>query len=172
LPLLFFLLCQPAVAFVAIWHHNNCQVAAMTVAAIAEVLGGRKTLKKQIRSSAELIELTRKGLPAEILLTLAAELSLQRTVVSRILGISERTLSRRVTTHARLTPEESDRTVRLARVLAAAKETLGGMEKASRWLQTPNRALEGQRPFEILDTDAGVHSVETVLGRIGYGVYS
>jgi len=144
----------------------------MTVAAIAEVLGGRKTLRKQIRSSAELVELTREGLPADILLTLAQELSMQRTVVTRVLGISERTLSRRITKHARLTPEESDRTVRLARVLAIAKETFGSLEKASRWLQTPNRALDGQRPFDILDTDAGVHSVETVLGRIGHGVYS
>jgi putative toxin-antitoxin system antitoxin component (TIGR02293 family) len=46
------------------------------------------------------------------------------------------------------------------------------MEKASRWLQTPNRALEGELPFNLLDTDAGVQSVETVLGRIAFGVYS
>jgi putative toxin-antitoxin system antitoxin component (TIGR02293 family) len=144
----------------------------MTASTIAEFLGGRRTLKRQVHSANELVELTREGLPADILLTLAAELSVPRTAVAKVLHISERTLSRRITRHAKLTPEESDRTVRLARVLAAARETFGDAGKTSRWLQTPNRALSGERPFDLLDTDAGVRSVEDVLGRIAYGVYS
>jgi len=62
--------------------------------------------------------------------------------------------------------------VRIARVLAQADETLGNRANAARWLQTPNRALEDKPPFELLDTDEGVRAVETVLGRIDYGVYS
>lgn len=144
----------------------------MTVASIAAVLGGRRSLRRQIDTASELVELTREGLPAAILLSIAEELSMQRTAVAKVLGISERTLSRRIASHGKLTAEESDRTIRLARVLATAKETLGSMEKASRWLQTSNRVLGGRTPFELLDTDAGVKSVETVLGRIAYGVYS
>jgi len=144
----------------------------MTVAAIAEVLGGKKALKRKIETSSDLVELTRTGLPVAILTAVAHSLAVHRVTVARLLGISERTLSRRVTINARLTAEESDRMVRLARVLALAKETLGTMDKAGRWLQTPNRALEGERPFDRLDTDAGVRSVEQVLGRIAYGVYS
>lgn len=144
----------------------------MTVAAIAEVLGGKKTLKRKIETSSDLMELTRAGLPVAILSAIAHSLAVHRVTVAALLGISERTLSRRVTINARLTVEESDRMVRLARVLALAKETLGGMDKAGRWLQTRNRALEGERPFDRLDTDAGVRSVEQVLGRIAYGVYS
>ncbi len=104
--------------------------------------------------------------------TLAHELSIQRLAVATLLGISERTLTRRATSNGRLTAAESDRVVRLARVLALAKETLGSMEKASRWLQTSNRALEGDKPIDRLDTDIGVRSVEQVLGRIEYGLYS
>jgi putative toxin-antitoxin system antitoxin component (TIGR02293 family) len=144
----------------------------MTIGAIADVLGGSAALNIPIDSPIKLMELTRRGLPSGILATLAADLGMQRTRVAKVLGISERTLSRRITSHAKLTAEESDRTVRLARVLASAKETLGTMDKASRWLQTPNRALAGEAPFDLLDTDAGVQSVETVLGRIAYGVYS
>ena len=144
----------------------------MTVSAIAEVLGGKKALKKKIETPSDLAELTRAGLPVAILGILAHTLAIHRVSVARLLGISERTLSRRVTINARLTAEESDRMVRLARVLAQAKETLGGLEKAGHWLQTPNRALNGERPFDRLDTDAGVRSVEQVLGRIAYGVYS
>jgi putative toxin-antitoxin system antitoxin component (TIGR02293 family) len=144
----------------------------MTVSAIAELLGGRIALGKNIETTAELVELTREGLPADILNTMAGELSVPKVIVAKMLGISERTLSRRIAVNALLTAEESDRMVRLARVLALAKETLGDMEKAARWLQTANRALEGDRPFDRLDTDAGVRSVEQILGRIAYGVYS
>jgi putative toxin-antitoxin system antitoxin component (TIGR02293 family) len=144
----------------------------MTVSVIAELLGGRVMLGKDIETTSELVKLTREGLPADSLNIMAGELAVQRVIVAKMLGISERTLSRRVADNALLTAEESDRMVRLARVLALAKETLGDMQKAGRWLQTANRALEGDRPFDRLDTDTGVRSVEQVLGRIAYGVYS
>jgi putative toxin-antitoxin system antitoxin component (TIGR02293 family) len=147
-------------------------MAAMTVAAIAEVLGGRKVLKKKVGTAAQLMTLIREGLPADILPSIAAELSMDRSAVAKVVGISGRTLSRRLASHSRLSAEESDRMVRFARVLAIANDTLGDRAKASRWLQTPNRALQGNTPFELLDTDAGVQSVETILGRIAYGIYS
>jgi len=144
----------------------------MTVEAIAEVLGGKKVLRKKIGTAADLVELTRKGLPADILPAMAVELSMDRAAVARVAGISGRTLSRRIASGSLLSAEESDRMVRIARVLAIANDTLGDRAKVSRWLQTPNLTLNGSTPFELLDTDAGVQSVETVLGRIAYGVYS
>jgi len=144
----------------------------MTVAAIAEVLGGKKVLKKRVGTPAQLMTLIREGLPADILPSIAAELSMDRSAVAKVVGISGRTLSRRLASRSRLSAEESDRMVRLARVLALANDTLGDRAKASSWLQTPNRALQGSTPFELLDTDAGVQSVETILGRIAYGIYS
>ena len=147
-------------------------MASMTVSAIAEVLGGKKVLKKTVGTPAQLVTLIREGLPAGILPTIAAELSMDRSALAKVVGISGRTLSRRIASHSRLSAEESDRMVRLARVLALANDTLGDRAKASRWLQTPNTALDGNTPFELLDTDAGVKSVESILGRIAYGVYS
>ncbi|RSL16841.1 putative toxin-antitoxin system antitoxin component (TIGR02293 family) [Edaphobacter aggregans] len=147
-------------------------MATMTVVAIAEVLGGKKVLKKRVGTPAQLMTLIREGLPADILPSIAAELSMDRSAVAKVVGISGRTLSRRLASRSRLSAEESDRMVRLARVLALANDTLGDRTKASRWLQTPNRALQGSTPFELLDTDAGVQSVETILGRIAYGIYS
>lgn len=144
----------------------------MSVAAIADLLGGAKVLKRKVGTANDLVELTREGLPADILPALANELSINRQAVAHAIGIPARTLSRRLSTRSRLSSVESDRTVRLARVLSLASEILGDKMKASRWLQTPNRVLDGQSPFDLLDTDAGVQSVETVLGRIAFGVYS
>jgi putative toxin-antitoxin system antitoxin component (TIGR02293 family) len=144
----------------------------MTVEAIAYVLGGKKMTRRRISSATDLVDLTREGLPADTLSSLADRLSMDRKKVAEVLGIPVRTLSRRLASRSRLSVVESDRTVRLARILALADDTFGDMEKASRWLQTPNRVLHGDAPFDLLDTDAGVESVVTVLGRIAYGVYS
>jgi putative toxin-antitoxin system antitoxin component (TIGR02293 family) len=144
----------------------------MTVAAITAVLGGRQTLKRKVESDAELTRLTREGLPVNALTSLAREFSIDRKALSHAVGISDRTLSRRLAGSHRLSVEESDRVVRMARVLALAAETFGTKEKAALWLQSPNSVLEDQTPFSLLDTDAGVRSVETILGRIAWGIYS
>lgn len=144
----------------------------MKTEAIAEVLGGRKVLGKAIKKADDLAELVRKGLPASSVTALAEKLDLGNTVMSRKLGIPQRTLTRRLSQRSRLTAAESDRTVRFARVYACAAEMIGDEEKAVEWLRTPNRALGGERPLDQLDTDLGAREVEDILGRIAYGVYS
>ena len=144
----------------------------METEAIAEVLGGRKVLGKAIKKADDLAQLVRKGLPAGSVTALAQKLDLGNIVLSRKLGIPQRTLTRRLSQGARLTAAESDRTVRFARVYANAVEMIGDEKKAVEWLRTPNRALGGERPLDQLDTDLGARTVEDILGRIAYGVYS
>jgi len=144
----------------------------METEAIAEVLGGRKVLGKTVRNPEDLASIIRKGLPARSVSALAEKLHLGNSVLSRKLGIPQRTLTRRLSQASPLTPAESDRTVRMARVYASAVQMIGDREKAIEWLNTPNRALGGQRPLDQLDTDMGARMVEDVLGRIAYGVYS
>jgi putative toxin-antitoxin system antitoxin component (TIGR02293 family) len=144
----------------------------MTVAAIAAVLGGPKILKRKITSDTELRVMTRQGLPVKTLAALADELTVERKVLAKVVGISDRTLSRRLASGANLSAEESDRTMRVARVFAMTKDTLGSSEKAARWLRKSNLALGGEAPLDLLDTDTGRHAVETVLRRIEYGIYS
>jgi putative toxin-antitoxin system antitoxin component (TIGR02293 family) len=139
---------------------------------LPDVLGGEAVLGRSVVSSSALAELVREGLPAEALFLLAKRLDLRQAEISAKIGIPQRTLTRRMARHARLTAAESDRTVRLAQVYATAIDTLGNEDKAAQWLKTPNRALRGARPLDQLDTDPGVREVEDVLGRIAYGVYS
>ena len=144
----------------------------METEAIANILGGRKVLGRDVKKPADLAQLVRGGLPAGSVTALAAKLSLANAELSRKLGIPQRTLTRRLSRQGRLTAAESDRAARLARVYANAVEMIGGDERAIQWLLTRNRALEGQRPFDLLDTDVGAREVEDLLGRIAYGVYS
>lgn len=144
----------------------------MKTEAIAEVLGGRKVLGKTVKKPNDLAQLVRRGLPASSVTALAEKLDVGNTVLSRKLGIPQRTLTRRLSQRSRLTAAESDRTVRFARMYASAVEMIGDEEKAVQWLRTPNRALGGERPLDQLDTDLGARAVEDILGRIAYGVYS
>jgi len=96
-----------------------------------------------------------------------------------LIGSLRNTVSRRKTgdakadtPSARLTPEQSDVVIRTASTLAKAIDILGDRKKAAHWLTTPNRALGGEIPIDLLDTWAGAHEVEAVLDRIEYGVYS
>lgn len=144
----------------------------MTVAAITAVLGGKKTLKRKVESDVDLMIITREGLPVKTLPALAEELDVERKVLAKVVGISERTLSRRLSNGSKLSVQESDRTMRVARVMAKATDIFGNAGKAAHWLKTPNRVMEGETPLSLLDTDAGVKWVETILGRIDYGIYS
>jgi len=144
----------------------------MGTEAIAEILGGRKVLGKTVKDFNDLGRLVRKGLPAGSVTALAERLQVGKSILSRKLGIPQRTLSRRLSQSSHLTPAESDRTVRMARVYASAIEMIGDEDKAVEWLRTPNRALGGEMPLDQLDTDMGARMVEDILGRIAYGVYS
>ncbi len=144
----------------------------METETIAEVLGGRKVLGRAIRKPHDLARLIREGVPASSIPALAAHLRVSNGVLSGTLGIPQRTLTRRLSEGSLLTAAESDRTVRMARVCANAAELIGDPDKAIEWLNTPNRALGGERPLDQLDTDTGARMVEDMLGCIAYGVYS
>jgi putative toxin-antitoxin system antitoxin component (TIGR02293 family) len=144
----------------------------MATQSVHHILGGEVLLGRPMNKSGALADLVRKGLPVKSLFLLAERLDLRQAEISEKIGIPQRTLTRRLTQHSRLTAAESDRTVRLAQVYSMAAETLGDGDKATAWLKTPNRALRGCRPLDQLDTDPGVREVEDVLGRIAYGVYS
>ncbi len=112
----------------------------------------------------------RKGLPASTGRTVIRKFKLDDKRAEKIFGFSIRTLSRRQTSGA-LSPVQSDRVYRFARVAAHAEEVFGSDEKSKDWLLSHNRAL-GQSPVDLLDTDAGTEAVEEVLYRIEHGIFS
>jgi putative toxin-antitoxin system antitoxin component (TIGR02293 family) len=143
----------------------------MSETAIAQKLGGKKVLRREITSDLELAKAVSKGLPSGSLDYVLAEWAGLQATVYGVVG-QVRTLQRKRAKSKRLSPAESDRLARLARILVRAEQALGDEEKAHRWLSKANRALGGQSPLTLLDSDAGALVVERVLGRIEHGVYS
>lgn len=117
------------------------------------------------------VELIRSGLPSESLERTAGELKLSVNDLSRRLGLPPRTVHRRVQKGERLTPEESEKSVRVARALAKARQLLGE-EDGRLWLLEPSRALGGEVPIALLDTADGFSAVMDELGRLEHGVVS
>jgi putative toxin-antitoxin system antitoxin component (TIGR02293 family) len=113
----------------------------------------------------------REGLPFVSLEKVMERFGLSRDEISAALNLPARTLARRKQ-ERRLHRDESDRLFRFVRIAAQAADVLGSEEKASLWLHSPNRALGGSRPLDVVDTDLGAREVEAVLGRIEHGVYS
>ncbi|HET8577466.1 MAG TPA: antitoxin Xre-like helix-turn-helix domain-containing protein [Methylomirabilota bacterium] len=138
---------------------------------IAETLGGRSVLRERLADYTAVIHRARAGLPFAALEAVAKRYEVPVARLAQVLGLPPRTLARRKK-EQRLSAEESDRLVRLARVAAVAEDVLETREIASEWLRTPNSALGGHAPFDQLGSDLGAEQVETLLVRIDHGVYS
>jgi putative toxin-antitoxin system antitoxin component (TIGR02293 family) len=61
--------------------------------------------------------------------------------------------------------------LRYIRAYTSATETFG-YANARAWLMEPNIALGNDQPVQLLASEDGGRAVETLLGRIGYGIAS
>ena len=129
-------------------------------------------IRAPVSSALDLAPLIRRGLPSASLTSVSRKMDLSAMATVSALGLVKRTVARRIQEKQTLTAEESERVVRLARVLAQATVTLSSIEKARRWLQKPSRALGGEIPLRMLDTDIGATAVLEELGRIDHGVFA
>jgi putative toxin-antitoxin system antitoxin component (TIGR02293 family) len=142
-----------------------------STAAIVEALGGEAAGMGPLRSLQDLESSIREGLPYASLEAAMSSCHLDMREVTAVLHLSPRTQARRKA-EQRLSPDESDRLVRMVRLITQAREVLDDEDRAVAWLRTPNRALGGRVPLALLDTDLGARQVEQVLGRIEHGVFS
>ncbi|MBJ9966181.1 antitoxin Xre/MbcA/ParS toxin-binding domain-containing protein [Burkholderia seminalis] len=118
---------------------------------------------------AELEALVRDGLPKSALragvehATQGADA--RRALLARI--IPEATYKRR---RDRLTRDESEKTERLARIVATTTYVWNDEEDARAFLSTPHPELEGRAPLEVALTELGARRVEELLWKLFYGL--
>ena len=85
--------------------------------------------------------------------------------------VPARTLKHRKAKKQDLSPEETDRAVRLAKITELAYKTFGNKDKAFRWLRQTNERLNGRTPLDVLRTEVGGELVEQMLYQIDEGIY-
>jgi len=123
----------------------------------------------EARSLMELAEAVAQGLPKTALRSTVkhvfSEPADQVKFLYRV--IPEATFKRR---QGRLSPAESERTERLARVVATADYTLEDKAAARAFLTTPHWKFGGKTPIETSLTELGARHVEELLFSIAFGL--
>jgi putative toxin-antitoxin system antitoxin component (TIGR02293 family) len=111
-----------------------------------------------------------RGLPLSALQTLLRHGVLKHELFDTV--ISERTLRHRTLTGGNLTTAESDKAVRLARVLGQAERVFGSPEKALLWMRQAMHRFGGRTPMQMVSTEAGARLVEEMLIQIDEGIFA
>ncbi|HTW71259.1 MAG TPA: antitoxin Xre/MbcA/ParS toxin-binding domain-containing protein [Acetobacteraceae bacterium] len=149
----------------------------VAISRTAALLGGRRTLHRRIRTRLEAHDLLRHGLPAQALQYLVDTVEILRAPhhgsLEKAVGISLRTYQRHKERPSRpLSREQSGRAWKFAEILGRAVALFGSKTEAEAWLERPAMALAQRKPIDLLSTPAGIESVEELLTRIEYGVYT
>lgn len=139
-----------------------------SAAQVVALLGGEKVVGRPVTCDLDIARLIRDGLPVDVVDRLVGDKTVTPNEVSRII-IAAKTMSER-RRKGGLTPEQSEKVIRVARVLAEALETFGSRDKALTWMRRGCTVLGGKAPIDLLDTDEGAGLVECLLGRIAHGL--
>lgn len=122
--------------------------------------------------SAKLVRAVEQGLPFRTFERFRRNLAVSAAQISSLMELAPRTLTRR-RKQGRLSPDESDKLLRIGRLFAKALVLFEGDAAASRkWLSSPQRAAGGSIPLELARTEVGAREVERLLGRMEHGVIS
>ena len=117
----------------------------------------------------EILRIVEGGLAPSVIKRLAV-LGLERLEIDAVV-IPSRTLQHRRSRREKLTVEESDRVLRVIRVLSLAESVYGSRERALAWLRKPHARLDERIPLSLLKTDTGSRIVEELLMQIDEGMF-
>ncbi len=134
--------------------------------------GGEKWIPHLVSSNVlDCVEELKRGLSCDIVDDLCAGLKITRRELSQFAGVPERTLLRKIK-EGRLTAGQSERMIRIARLLEKAVLVLGSKSSAVAWLKSPRLQLRGNCPLQLADTELGAEEVVRLLGRMEYGIFA
>lgn len=89
-----------------------------------------------------------------------------------LLVINKRTLTHRRRKGEGLKPDESDRALRIARLVVLAESVFGSHERALAWLRKPQRKFSSHSAMDLMKSEMGGRLVEESLIQIDEGYFS
>lgn len=139
------------------------------IESVVATLGGKRVLREDIRTIGELGARVARGLPMGSLHRVSEHFP--ESERSRVMYIvSPRTTLLRRERSGVLSPEESERLERIARLTALAEHVLESRTSAQQFLTSPHPLLDGLAPIDLAATDLGTRRVEDVLWRLEYSL--
>jgi putative toxin-antitoxin system antitoxin component (TIGR02293 family) len=121
------------------------------------------------RNEGQMLRIVEQQLPTSAITRLLA-LGLTRQEIDALV-IPLRTLQHRRSRREKLTIEESDRVLRVARLLSQAEAVYESHERALAWLRRPTARLDHRAPLDLMRTDTGTRMVEELLVQIDEGMF-
>jgi putative toxin-antitoxin system antitoxin component (TIGR02293 family) len=115
------------------------------------------------------VEVIRRGVTARVVDDMVEYFAVSKNDIFKVLRTPESTAHKLIKDNRPLDAGASERVVRVADVTRMAEATFGGRAAATRWLKTPNLALEAATPLSMLDTEPGASEVRRILSAIDYG---
>jgi len=136
-----------------------------------KLLGGRHFMNHKPKTSLEFYSAVRRGVPKLSIDSLAQVMNIPMTKMAILLNLSYKTLTRKNKVDLLDTPVSSH-AFEIADTIAKGLGVFDEEDRLNRWLNKENRALNGAKPYDLLDTSTGIKLVNQILGRIEEGVYS
>ena len=132
-------------------------------------------------SRIERIDMVKQGVPARLLVTLADDMHVTRERLYGWLGLARATANRKLKADDRLSQDESERALGIARLVGQVEalvresgqpEGFDAAQWTAAWLQRPNPALGGRMPGDYMDTADGRDLVASLVAQMQSGAYA
>ena len=136
-----------------------------------EILGGKDFIPTVPKSALDYVRIANKGIKKQSVTRLAELMDIPMKDIAVLLNISYKTLGRKKETDT-LDSISSSISIEIAETISKGLSVFEDSDKLSRWLQKENRALQGEKPIDLLNTPTGIKMVNKVLGRIEEGIYT
>ena len=124
-----------------------------------------------IRNDNDFISIIRAGIPKRAMTHLMEVADISLIEMASIIHTSDRTL-RRYTENQKLSQEQSERMVEMARLYSRGEEVFGSMNDFKIWMDSILLPFGNKKPKEFLDTSLGIAMIMDELGRIQYGIFA
>jgi len=143
-------------------------VSARTIGLMG--MEGKKAFA-DIKNDNDFIGIIRAGIPKQAMTHLMEIADITLTEMAAIVHTSDRTL-RRYTPQQKLSQEQSERMVEMARLYSRGEEVFGSLNDFKEWMNTVLLPFGNKKPKEFLDTSLGIGMIMDELGRIQHGIFA
>jgi len=129
----------------------------------------------------EAVALVKRGVPARFLTRISRDMDRPVRYVVKTIGLPQSTASRKVGRDSTLNADESERVLGIAKLIGQVQTIVeqSGDAKGfdagkwvAKWIETPQPALGGKRPDELMDTADGRRLVSELIARMQSGAYT
>ncbi|MDC8001860.1 MbcA/ParS/Xre antitoxin family protein [Aequorivita todarodis] len=117
------------------------------------------------------MQIVRGGVTKTYLTKLKEETSLDYDALALALSVTRATLINKKG-EQKFSDHISEGIIAVAEIYSFGYEVFEDKNNFNKWMFTPNQALSGAEPFNLMDNQFGREEIRNLIGRIAYGVYS